>query len=296
MYRLNRRGFLKTGGALGAGMGMTVLGGSRLTAAESATDRSGAEKLGWRLGIQAWTFHHDSLFEAVDNTAALGLRYIEAFPRQKLGKEKPEVRFDDSSPADVRKTVKRKLADSGVELVNYGCCKLTEDPGQCRKVFDFAKEMGIETLVSEPDEAAFDALDRLCEEYGINVAVHNHPKPSHYWNPETVLKVCRGRGRRIGACADTGHWARSGFDPVECLKKLEGRIISFHLKDLNRMARKAHDVPYGTGVCDVKGMLREVKRQGIKPFFAIEYEHNWGKAMPELAQCVEYFHKTANEL
>jgi len=296
MNRLNRRDFLMTTGVVGAGVGLTVLGGARLTAAELAQGAANAEKLGWRLGMQAWTFHNATLFEAIDNTAALGLHYIEAFPGQKLSKEKPDAIVGDDSPAEVRKAIKRKLADSGVKMVNLGCCTLSKDPDQCRKMFEFAKDMDIETLVSEPDEEAFDTLDKLSEEYGINVAVHNHPKPSHYWNPETVLKVCRGRGRRIGACADTGHWMRSGFTPVECLKKLEGRIISFHLKDLNKKARKAHDVPWGTGVCDVKGMLAEVQRQGIKPFFAIEYEHNWGKAMPELAQCVEYFNKTAGEL
>ena len=142
-------------------------------------------------------------------------------------------------------------------------------------MFEFAKDMGIETLVSEPDEDAFDTLDKLCEEYGINVAIHDHPKPSHYWNPDTVLKVCQGRSKRIGACADTGHWVRSGLNPIECLKKLEGRIICFHFKDLNKLGPDAHDVPWGTGVCDVKGMLAEIHRQKLKAVFSIEYEYNW---------------------
>lgn len=297
MNRLNRRNFLMTTGAMGAGLGLTVIGGARGTAAELAQGAAGAEKLGWRLGIQAWTFHNDTLFEAIDNTAALGLHYIEAYPGQKLSKQKLDVIVGDDSPAKVRKAIKQKLADSGVKMVNFGCCTLSKDPDQCRKMFEFAKDMGIETLVSEPDMEAFDTLDKLCEEYKINVAIHNHANPSPYWNPETVLKVCKGRSRRIGDCADTGHWARSGMVPLECLKKLQGRIISFHLKDRNKMGKKeTHDVPWGTGVCDVKAMLVEVQRQGIKPFFAIEYEYNWGKAMPELAQCVEFFNKTANEL
>ena len=131
---------------------------------------------------------------------------------------------------------------------------------------------------------------------GINVAIHDHPKPSHYWNPDTVLKVCQGRSQRIGACADTGHWARSGLNPIECLKKLKGRIISFHFKDLNKLGPDAHDVPWGTGVCDVKGMLAEIRRQKIKAVFSIEYEYNWGNALPEIAQSVAYFDKVAAEL
>ncbi|MBN1393442.1 MAG: TIM barrel protein [Pirellulales bacterium] len=297
MFHSNRRDFLKMTGAVGAGVGLTVLGGARLDADELSPGDSGADKLGWKLGVQAWTFHHDTLFESIDNTAALGLHYIEAFPGQKLSKAKPNVLFDENAPAEVRAEVRKKLADSDVKLVNFGCCTLSKDPHQCRKMFEFAKDMGIETLVSEPDEEAFDALDKLCEEFKINVAVHNHADPSHYWNPDTVLKVCRGRSKRIGDCADTGHWARSELNPIECLKKLEGRIISFHLKDRNKMGKNdSHDVPWGTGVCDVKGILAEVKRQGIKPFFAIEYEYNWGKSMPELAQCVEFFNETADEL
>ena len=205
-----------------------------------------AEKLGWRLGCQAYTFNRFTFFEAVDKTASLGLHYIEAYPGQRISKDSSAAIGADMTAAD-RKEVLKKLADSGVKMVNFGV-------GGCdRKHFEFAKEMGIETLVAEPDEDDFDAIDKLCDEFGINLAIHNHPKPSHYWNPDTVLKVCKGRSKRIGACADTGHWARSGLNPLECLKKLEGRIISFHFKDLNKMGLDAHDVPWGTGVCDVKG-------------------------------------------
>jgi len=163
-------------------------------------------------------------------------------------------------------------------------------------MFEFAKNMGIETIVSEPTEDAFDTIEKLCDEYGINVAIHNHPKPSHYWNPDTVLKVCQGRSKRIGACCDTGHWKRSGLNPLECQKKLEGRIITFHFKDLSATGSKLRDVPWGTGVCDAKGMLQEIHRQGVKAIFSIEYEHYSENLMSELAQCVKFFDKTAVEL
>ncbi len=165
-----------------------------------------------------------------------------------------------------------------------------------RKTFDFAKDMGIETLVAEPAESDFENLDKLCGEYQINIAIHDHPKPAHYWDPEIVLKVTKGLSKRIGACCDTGHWSRSGLNPIECLKKLEGRIISFHFKDLNQPGPGAHDVPWGTGVCDVKGMLTEVRRQGVRAVFSIEYEYNWTTSLPELAQCVAYFDKISDEL
>jgi len=163
-------------------------------------------------------------------------------------------------------------------------------------MFDFAKDMGLETIVSEPTEDAFDTIEKLCEQYGLNLAIHNHPNPSRYWNPDTVLKVCKGRSKRIGACADTGHWMRSGLNPIECLKKLEGRIINFHFKDLNKTVGEARDVPWGTGVSDVKGMLAEVRRQGLKAVFLIEYEYLSPTLLQEVAECVTYFDKVAAEL
>lgn len=294
-HRIDRRGFLKTTGALTAALGLSGAGAA-LAAEQAAKGTPNAEKLGWRLGCQAYSFNRFSFYEAVDKNASLGLRYLEAYPGQKLSAEKPNVNIGPEMSADARAEVKKKLADAGVKLVNYGVTALSKDEKESRKLFDFAKDMGIETIVSEPGFDAFDTLDKLVEEYGINVALHNHPSPSPYWNPDTVLKVCKDHSKRIGSCADTGHWMRSGIKPLEAIKKLKGRIISFHFKDLNKFGRDAHDVPWGTGQGDAQAMLAEIKRQGFKGVFSIEYEYNWDNSVPEIAQCVAYFDKVAAEL
>jgi sugar phosphate isomerase/epimerase len=175
--------------------------------------------------------------------------------------------------------------------------------------------MGIDTLVAEPEPAALDTVEKLCKEYNIKVAIHNHPKPSPYWNPDTVLAAVKDRTPLMGACADTGHWLRSGLDPVECLKKLEGRVITLHFKDLVPEEPKAqdtaaatskkkkkseskamHDVPWGTGVGDVKAQMVELKRQHFHGVFGVEYEYNWDNSMPEVAKCVTFFNATCKEL
>jgi hypothetical protein len=90
---------------------------------------------------------------------------------------------------------------------------------------------------------------------------------------------------------------RSGINPVEAIKKLRGRIISLHFKDLNEFGnRDAHDVIWGTGAGDVKAILTELDRQNFKGVFSIEYEHNWLNSMPEIAGCVAFFRKVAAEL
>jgi sugar phosphate isomerase/epimerase len=290
----DRRRFLKMSGAAIGGLGAVGAWETPVMADRLAEGAPHAEKLGWRLGCQAYSFNRFTFYEALEKIQRLGLHYVEMYPGQQLSAEQPDLRTNESMSQEIRAQVKQRLADTEVKLVNYGVCGLPNNEDACRTTFDFAKDMGIETLVSEPPFDAFDVIEKLCEEYGINLALHNHPEPSRYWNPGTVLEVCQGRSMRIGACADTGHWMRSGVNPVDALKRLEGRIISFHLKDLNKYGRQgAHDVPWGTGKADVAAILSEVHRQGLKAVFSIEYEHNWENSLPEIAECVKYFDSVA---
>ena len=248
---------------------------------------AGTRAPNWPLAVQAWTFNNLTFYEAVERTAALGVKYIEAYPGQQIGGGIAGALNPDLDAATRRKVLD-KLKASGVKLVNYGVANAGDEAGW-RRLFDFAKAMGIKTIVAEPGAAQLDMIDRLCTQYAINMAIHNHPKDSPYWNPDSVLAAVKERSRRLGACADTGHWLRSGLDPVACLKKLEGRIICLHFKDLSWRADNAYDVPWGTGVSQVPVMLAELKRQKFTGVFAVEYEHNTPELMSNVARCIAYF-------
>ena len=101
-------------------------------------------------------------------------------------------------------------------------------PARC---FDWAKKIGITTIVSEPDPKALPMIDKLAGEYGIKVAIHDHPKPSRYWDPEYTYGLIRDL-KNVGFCADVGHWKRSGLDPVDVLNKYGEKVFSSHFKDL----------------------------------------------------------------
>jgi sugar phosphate isomerase/epimerase len=246
---------------------------------------------GWKIGPQAWSFNRFTFFEAIDKTRSLGLDYIQAYPGQRISDE-VTVGFGPEISAEQKKAVKEKLAEANVQIVSFGVTGVPNDEAGARKLFAFAVEMGIGTIVSEPAMDQFDMLDKLCQEYKVKLAIHNHPKPSPYWNPDTVLKACEGRSPWIGACTDTGHWVRSGLEPLDCLKKLEGRIVDVHIKEIE----DGHDVVWGTGQGRMKGLLEELHRQNFQGTFAIEYEYNWENNLPEIRQSVEYFNQIASGL
>ncbi len=258
-----------------------------------ARDDSAAEALGWHLGVQAWTFRDRSACEAIETAAKLGLKYIELYPGQQLAPDDKEAKVGvDMSEAQFAKLV-AKLASCHVKPVSFGVVGLDTNEVEARKVFAFAKKLGLENISCEPEPGAYELVDKLCNEYGINAAIHNHPKPSRYWNPDTVLDAVKGRSKRIGSCSDTGHWPRSGLVPVECLKKLEGHIVELHFKDIT----DGVDQPWGTGKGDARAMLRELARQKFHGLFSLEYEDGAGAVLEaNAARCIAFFDQTAREI
>lgn len=276
---------------------LAVGGMAQSAAAEDATPN--ADALGWRIGCQLWSFNRFSFMEAIDKNASIGLKYAEAFPGQRLSPDLPEdVKFDHNMSEEHRALAVKHLADRGVTLVSYGVVGIPREEEEARKIFDFAKTMGIEIVVCEPARSILDMVEKLAEEYDLKVAIHNHPKPSMYWDYNKVLEATEGRSARIGSCADTGHWLRSGLSSLDAVKALEGRLVSFHLKDLGEVGNPAaHDVIWGTGKADVEAILTEAHRQNIeKPIFSIEYETNWDNNVPDITECVAYFDQVAAKL
>jgi sugar phosphate isomerase/epimerase len=244
----------------------------------------------WRLGVAAWSFNRFTFFEAVDRTAALGLRYLEAFEGQRVNGDS-DAKLDASLTDGALAAVRAKLDSAGATLTSIYIHELSTNEAVCRRSFEFAQKLGVETIISEPRPEALNHIERLCGEFGINVALHNHPQGrSRYWHPQEVLRVLEGRSPRLGACADLGHWQRSGITPAEGLRLLGPRLLSLHVKDLNEATPNGHDVWWGTGRGDIAGVLREVHRLGVRPtLFAIEYEHNWDDNRNDIAQCAKFF-------
>ncbi len=250
----------------------------------------------WRLGLQTYTFNRFTAFESLDKCKQLGIRFIELYPGQVLDPHHPDVKISADLPPDHRDGLRSKLAENDQVLVSFFAGHFGQDAAADRRAFEFAKDMGIETLVCEVEPGGFELLDDLTAEFDVSVAIHNHPPPSRYWSPDVVLEAIAGHDPRIGACPDTGHHMRSGLDPVEALAKLEGHIKTVHLKDIAERDLKAHDVIWGTGVCDARAILAELHRQGFAGVISVEYEYNWDNSVPDIAECVAFFNQVTAEL
>lgn len=258
------------------------------------TDDYPEEQLNWKLGAQAYTFRMFTFAEALDKIDSADLRYVEAFPGQTVGAGSDE-KLTYTLSEEGRELVRKLLKEHDITLHAFGVIN-GNSAEEWEQIFAFAQDMGIKVITCEPEQKDLDIVSDLCEKYDIKAAFHNHPDPSIYWKPETVLAAQEGRSSKMGAAADVGHWMRSGLDPVECLKKLDGKIIHSHFKDLNEFGNKeAHDVPWGTGKLPIKEVIKELKRQNFDGMLSAEYEYNWENNQGDVAESARNFRELLSE-
>ncbi len=256
---------------------------------------------GWTLVVPAYSvLSRVTFFAAIDKARTLGLKAIEGRP-YRISEETGDAQLNASAPEDVLAKCRKKLAEAGLRLTTYYAGDCGKDEAAMRRLFEFGRQMGIQTFVAEPRPQALATLDKLAQEFGINVAIHNHPrrlKNAKYtnWDPDRVMRMIEKHSKRIGCCADTGHWVRSGLDPVECLRKCQGRLMCLHLKDVSAKGPQGRDVVFGTGVADMRAMLAELHRQGFAGQLTFENEADVPDRTPDVVKSIEFVKKAAAEL
>ena len=227
--------------------------GSQKTAVETTDSTSTALTVdpakAWKFGIALWTFHTFNFPESLVKVDSAGVVYIEPNTFHKYGPELKDTLVGQLSFAGVDK-LKALIASKGLKMesiyINGDSTILS-----WKKQFDIAKQFGVQFVTTEPPLNMWDSIDSLAGAYGVKVAIKGHPN--------------------FGACADLGHWPKSGINPLDGIKKLSGHIIGIHLKDIAAFNDpKLRDVPVGTGVVDFPAIFAELKKQNFKGHIYIE--------------------------
>lgn len=248
----------------------------------------------WQTGVALYSFNRFSFANALAKADSAGAKYVEGFFFHKLGKEFNNNTMGTVSKENISK-MKQMLDKKGIKMKSMyvGGAK---NVSEWKFFFDTAKELGMQYLVCEPQKDHWNMLDSLAGLYKIKIAIHEHSKElSIYWHPDSVLAALKGHPN-MGVCADLGHWARSGLDPVKCLEKLDGHILGIHLKDIDKFNdAKANDVNVGTGVINFPYIVRELKRQNFNGMIHVECEHNMDNNLADVVQAIRYFEDLAKK-
>ena len=201
---LTRREVIAAGIAATAAGSLLTLGRGLDAAAPTAAGPYGP----FKMALQSYSLRglttdgKADVHKALRATEGLGVSYWEAYPAHFATDPKKAVEF------------KTAAAAHGVTVIGYGVSHFSKDVESNRNLFEFAKAMGIGYLSADPDLDAFDALDKLVEEYGVAIGIHNHG-PGHKWAKiDVIAAAIKDHHPKIGCCIDTGHFLRSREDPV----------------------------------------------------------------------------------
>lgn len=277
-HDLSRRDFLKAGAAAAAAACAAPLA---IEAADPATD----PYRGFRMGIQSYSLRGFKVQEALEISKKLGLKFWESYPAHIPA---------SSVPKNVEEQ-KAMLAAAGVKLVAFGVVGFNDNESKAREIFDFAKAIGIESISADPakNAATFKLLDKLVEEYGIAIAIHNHGPGASYDKIDDVVNAVKDHHPKIGACVDTGHYLRSKENPVDALERLKERVFGVHLKDVKDA--KVFKI-LGEGDLDLLGCLKVLDKIKYKYCLALEYEENPQNPVPDIEICLQNVQKAVAKL
>src|SRR6266850_3701721 len=130
--------------------------------AADAPPPTAAEKLGWTLAVHSYTFRLFTIYDAIDKTAALGVKHMSLSGSVLLDKDAKPVSSVGLADKDME-AIKARMLSAGISwpFVNIGVVQLTTNEVKSRKVFEFARKWGIDTLVAEPADEALDLVEKL---------------------------------------------------------------------------------------------------------------------------------------
>ena len=293
---LDRRVFLRTTGVLTAGAalaGVWPRWGLGADAVKLSTPS--AEKIGWPIGIEMYTFRSISFYEALGKIAALGVRHVEPGFFLPLDSKQPGLTTSEKLAPESRKEMKQRMADQGISMTNY-YADVNTDRDAAVKAFEFAKEMGVKTIVAEPPPEAFDMVEKLCDEYAINLAIHNHPK-----SPRVAILEAGQRGGGVQRTRQTD-WCLLRHRTLGPLRPQADRLPEedagpdHHVPSERRgrmgQARGAR-CSLGTRGGRLHGDPEGTEAQGFQGLMTVEYEHESPQLVDEVAQCLAFVEKTA---
>ena len=220
----------------------------------------------WNMGVALYSFNRFSFADALDKAESAGVNYVEGFSFHNLGKDFNGKTMASTTKEDIRK-MKEMLSKKNLKMQSMYVSG-AKNEADWKHYFELAKEMNMQHLVCEPEKESWDMLDSLAGLYKIKIAIHEHAKgKSLYWHPDSVLK------------------------------KLEGKILGVHLKDIHQSDNPdANDVIIGKGVIKFPAIIDELKRQRFKGVIHVECEHKMENNLAEVIAGKKYFEGLYNKV
>ncbi len=234
---------------------------------------------GLKVGIATYSFHKVPLEQTIRGVRQVGVGYVSI----------KDAHLPLKSTAEQRKAAVKKFKDAGITPLSCGNIGMKDNETDVRNAFEYARDIGVPTIVCTPVPAVLPLLDRLVKEFDIKVAIHNHGPEDKLWpSPYTAWDAIGKLDPRIGLCIDVGHTARAGVDPSEAIRRCSARLYDLHLKDIAGPKGKTHTVEVGRGDLDIRGILASLLAVRYTGLVGLEYEKDMNDPLAGVAESIGY--------
>ncbi|MGE0882076.1 MAG: sugar phosphate isomerase/epimerase family protein [Blastocatellales bacterium] len=237
---------------------------------------------GLKIGVATYTFRELPIEDAIKGVKRVGLKYVSI--------KNVKNHIDLSHTTEERKARAQMFRDAGLVPLSVGNVSMRTGEADIRRAFEYARDIGVPTIVCAPSQDAIPILDKMVKEFDIRLAIHNHgPEDKGFFpSPYDVWKAVEKYDKRIGLCIDVGHTARAGVDPAESIVKCKDRLYDLHMKDISAMGNRNTPIEGGRGILDTKSILAALLKINYQGLVGFEYEKDGKDPIPGLAESVGY--------
>ena len=284
----SRRSVLKLAAASAASL---PLGASAFQAATPAPAPASTDPWrGLKVGVASYSYRRLPLDACIKGIQRVALRFVSI----------KDFHLPLNSSSEMRKKVAGQFREAGIEPISCGVITIKNDEKSARNAFEYARDIGVPTVVCAPDPDALPLCEKLVKEFDIRLAIHNHgPEAKHFKSPTETWTAIQSLDPRIGLCIDVGHTARAGEDPAQTIRSYHTRLYDCHFKDINsprgRNARVS-EVEVGRGVLNIRAMLQALLDARYSHHVGFEHEKDENDPVPGLAESVGFTKGTLSDM
>lgn len=276
---LSRRQLLKATALASVGSSFRLLSVANATAAAA---EAADPWRGLKVGVATYTLRELPIEDAIKGVKRVGLKYVSI--------KNVKNHIDLSHSSAERKHRAQVFREAGLVPLSVGNVSMRTGEADIRTAFEYARDIGVPTIVCAPSLEAIPFLDKMVKEFDIKLAIHNHgPEDKGFFpSPFDVMRAVEKFDPRIGLCIDVGHTARAGVDPADSILKCQERLYDLHIKDISALGDRNTPIEGGRGILDSKSILAallKIKYQGLVGF---EYEKDAKDPVPGLAESVGF--------
>src|SRR5437868_9334583 len=135
-------------------------------AAPSTTGEAADPWLGLKMGVATYTLRDLPIEEAIKGVKRVGLKYVSI--------KNVKNHIDLSHTPEQRKERAQMFRDAGLIPLSVGNVSMRTGEADTRRAFEYARDIGVPTIVCAPSLDALPFLDQMVNEFNIKLAIHNH--------------------------------------------------------------------------------------------------------------------------